>query len=291
MIGLAWSRSLPAGVGGLSLARESRQLLLWADDGTLTRLDRDGQHLVAHRLPYPLARAAFADDGRSVLTAGTAGQIGRHTMDLVPVWEKKLPRRPVAVALDHLGQRAAVADDGGGLLVLDDRGRRCWQATTPRPLVHLAFVPEAPVLLGAAEYGLVCAFDAAGSVLWRDGLVAHVGELAVTGVGDRAILACFTQGLCCYHPHTGARSALAQASPARLAAVSYRGDRLVTVGLEAQLVLRRTDGEPVESYTLPARPSAVALDALGGWLVALLLDGRLAALDLAEAWPRGVDRR
>ncbi|MFO0929989.1 MAG: PQQ-binding-like beta-propeller repeat protein [Gemmataceae bacterium] len=282
MIRLAWSRALAFSAAGLCLAREPAHPLVWCSDGRLARLDHGGQALAEFRLPYPLQLAAISDDGRTVLTAGTGGQVALYTLDFVPVWKTTVSRRPVAVALDHLGARAAVADDGGGLHIFDDRGQRVWQAATPRPLVHLAFVPEEAVLLGAAEYGLVCAFDARGDTLWRDGLVAHVGGLAVTGTGDRAVLACFTQGLFAYHPRRGGRTAIERASPARLVAVSYRGDRLVTAGLNADLAIRDPAGDVLAAHTLPAIPSAMALDGLGEFLYALLADGRLVGVELSR---------
>jgi hypothetical protein len=186
----------------------------------------------------------------------------------------------VALAQDHLGRQLAVADEGGGVLVFDTAGKVVWRATAARPLVHLAFVPEAPVLVGSAEFGQVCAFDRAGQPLWRDGLVAHVGSLAVNGDGGRIVLACFTEGLCCYALAQPKQVRLPKAAPSRLAALSYTGKTILTVGMDSQIVLRDTGGEVRDELPLPAPPVAVALEALGDSALAALSNGELIRVEL-----------
>ena len=50
----------------------------------------------------------------------------RLTGELDLVWERSLPHRPVAVALDPLGKALAVADEAG-VHVFDDTGRAIWR--------------------------------------------------------------------------------------------------------------------------------------------------------------------
>jgi hypothetical protein len=277
---LAWSRPLPAPPAGLSLAREPGTLLVRDQEHHLGRYDRTGQLELRQRAPASLAASAIADDGRVVAAAGRRGQVWLLTLDFVRLWERSVPRRPVGVALDGLGSRVAVADEAGGVTVFDREGREVWRATSPRPLLHLAFVPELPVLLGSAEYGLVCAFDDKGQMLWRDGLVAHVGSLAVTGDGSRAVLACFTDGLNCYAAMSPKRTVLARAAPSRLAALDYRGEALLTTGLANELARRGPDGEVRGVLLLPSGAVALAVDALGFAAVAALSDGTLAGVEI-----------
>ena len=49
-------------------------------------------------------------------------------------------------------------------------------------------------LVASADYGLVGSFDVRGEWRWRDGLVAHVGGLAVNGDGDQLVLVGFVVG-------------------------------------------------------------------------------------------------
>ena len=54
--------------------------------------------------------------------------------------------------------------------------------------------------LGAGlAIGLLAAFDLSCNCLWRDGLVATIGALAVNGSGDRIVLACYSEGLRFYN--------------------------------------------------------------------------------------------
>src|SRR5262249_37260907 len=137
----------------------------------------------------------------------------------------------------------------GGLHLFDRQGKAVWKVTTPRPLRYLAFIPEKPMLAASADFGLVACFDAAGKPLWRDGLVAHVGSLAVSGDGAVIALACFTEGLCCYAVDRGQPQRIAQAAPCNLAAISYTGDVMLTAGLNDQAALRDREGAVREEFT------------------------------------------
>ncbi len=174
---LDWSRPLPAPPLGLSFAREAGTSLVWDAEHHFCRLDRLGQMELRQRATTTLVAAALSDDGRTVAAVGKRGQLWLLTADFVRVLERPLERCPMAVALSSFGERVAVADDAGGLHVYDRSGHIVWRETVARPLVHLAFTPEAGALVGAAEFGLVCAFDAGGQCLWRDGLVAHFGAM------------------------------------------------------------------------------------------------------------------
>jgi hypothetical protein len=264
----------------MSLAREPGMILLWDVESHLVRLDRLGQIVVRKPVPGPLLSAACADDGNTAAAIGKRGQVWLLTSELVTIWERSLPRRPLALALDHLGRQLAVADEGGGVHVFDTAGKVVWRATAARPLVHLAFIPEAPVLVGTAEFGLVCALDRAGQGLWRDGLVAHVGALAVSGDGSRIVLACFTEGLCCYALAQPRQVRLPKAAPSRLVALSYSGKTILTVGLDSQVVLRDGEGEVRDELPLPAPPAAIAVEAMGESALAALGNGEVVRLEL-----------
>jgi hypothetical protein len=255
-------------------------LLVWDREHVLTRLDRLGQEIVRRSWPASIVSAVCADDGNTVAAIGKRGQVWMMTSELTTMWERSLPRRPVAVALDGLGRQLAVADEAGGVHVLDTAGKVVWRGEAARPLVHLALVPEAPVLVGSAEFGLVCAFDRTGHCLWRDGLVAHVGSLATSGDGGKIVLACFTEGLCCYALSQPKQERLPKAGPSRLAAMSYTGQAIVTVGLDSQLTLRDTTGAVRDELPLPAAPVALAAEALGESVVAVLASGELVRVEL-----------
>src|SRR5262249_53406119 len=156
----------------------------------------------------------------------------------------------LAVALDPFGRRIAVADAGGHVSLFDRRGRQLARVETPRPLRHLAFVPEAPRLVGCADLGLLACFDPAGHCLWREGLVGHVGALAGAGAGGRTALACFSEGLRFSALAGRKEGGVAPPEPCRLVALSYDGGRLLVGGLGNRLLLLDRDGQTLESLTL-----------------------------------------
>jgi hypothetical protein len=276
-----WSLATGAPPCGVALARESNQLLAWDEHHWLYLLSPRGERQAQARPVGALAAAAIADDGSALAVAGTAGEVSRLAPDLSPRWQRALRRPAVAVALDPFGRRLAVSDARGGLLLLDRDGRPLWEVQQPRPLHHLAFVPEAPFLLGAADFGLVVCLDAAtGRVVWRDGLAAHCGALATSGDGEVIVLACFSDGLRRYGRDGGPKGHVTTKEPCRLAALSFDGKLALVAGRANRLLLLDTGGK-VHGIHLLERPAvAVALAALGDRAAVALADGGVLALDL-----------
>ena len=98
-------------------------------------------------------------------------------------------------ALDPFGHRIALSDHRGNLLVLGRDGRTLCKAPQLRPLLQLAFIPEVPLLVGCADFGLVVCLEMNGRQVWRDGLAVHCGSLATSGNGERILLACYSDGV------------------------------------------------------------------------------------------------
>lgn len=258
-----WALATAGCPRGLALARERGWVLAWDDEGWLYLGDRGGKGQGQVQCRGPVTAAACADDGSAFAAAGGRGELWWLAPDLAPRWERSLPERAVALALDPFGQYLVAADAGGRLHGFDRRGRALWQVPTPRPLVHLAFIPEAPLLVGAADFGLVAGFDLAGQCLWRDGLVANIGALAASGDGARIVLACFSDGLRCYRKDGRKDARLPVREPCRLVAMTYDGRLMMTAGLGPALVLLGRDGEARGGETMEEAPAAVALGPLG----------------------------
>lgn len=264
--------------------REKGGVLARDDANWLYLVNRKGERQAQVPAPASLAAAAAADDGSAFATVGKRGEVWWLAPDLRPLWQRSVPNRPLAAALDPFGQYLAVADASGNLYVLNRRGRPVAQSQSPRPLHFLAFVPEAPAVVGAADYGLVASFDLKGRCAWRDGLVANVGSLATSGDGGRVLLACFSEGLCSYALSGPPPARLAQTEPCRLAALTFDGGRVLAVSLSHRLLLLDREGRTVSVQSVEKPPCAVALDPLGHTAVAALADRRLVCLDLRRAW-------
>jgi WD40 repeat protein len=233
--------------------------------------------------PIPPAAIACAEDGSAYAVGGslTPGVCWLEP-DLSPRWQRLLPQRVTALALEPHGRYVAAADAGCTLRLLDRRGHTFWQATTPRPLAHLAFVPEKPLLVGAADFGLVVCFGATGECLWRDGLVAHVGSLSVSGDGEWLLLACFSDGLYSYGSAGPPPQRIPLETACHLAALSYAGDCLLTGDRDNKVCLRGSDGALRDQLTLESPVQALALGALGEHGVAGLADGTIVRLEMTS---------
>ena len=273
-----WSRKLAAPPRGLALARERGWLLVWDSERGLHLFNRSGEPQARWQTADALTTRCCADDGGSFAAAGTQGQVWMLAPDLTPRWERTLPPRVTAVALDPFGQYLAAADGRGGLTLYDRDGRVRWNVANPRPLQHLAFIPERPALAAAADFGLVACYGVGGDVLWRDGPVAHTGGLAVSGDGAAIVLACFSDGLCRYSLDGPKRHALEKTGPCRLVAASYDGDAFLTIDLEQRLQLRDSTGAVRGDWPLDGAPTGLALSALGDEAYVALADGRVLGL-------------
>jgi hypothetical protein len=277
---ILWSYSLPASPRGLSLAREKRWLLVWDDRNALCLLDGSGR-LQAQRLsPGKVTTASCADDGSALAATGSRGEVWWLAPDLAPLWERRLAAPAVAAAIDSFGQYVAVADARGALHIFDRQGRPVTRIESPRPFQHLAFVPAGIYLAASADFGLVAYLDLQGRWAWRDGLVMHVGGLAVAGTDGGLILACYTEGLQRYALSGERRTPFSTVEPWQRVAVSFDGRVILAAGLSQRLHLLEGDGRLRSTYTLDAPPAALALAALGDQAFVAMPDARILALDV-----------
>jgi len=272
---------------GLSLARERESVLAWNGQDSLFLFNETGRLQAQRPSPVPIAAACGAEDGSAYAIGGSQTPvICWLDPDLSPRWQRPLPQRATAIALEPLGEYVAVADAGCTLHLIDRRGHPVWQATTPRPLSHLAFVPEKPVLIGAADFGLVLCFGAGGECLWRDGLVAHVGSLAVSGDGACVLLACFGDGLYRYSVAGPQQQRIPLDAACHVAALSYAGDRVFTADRESRICWRDGDGSLRDQITVDGPVVALALSALGEHGIAGLAGGAILRLDMRSGETR-----
>jgi hypothetical protein len=277
-----WSHHLPAQPRGLALARERGWVLAWDTHHWICLLNRAGDRQAQWHTPGKLVAACCADDGSAYAAVGGKGEVWWLAPDLMPRWERAIPDPATAVAMDCLGQYLAVADARSNLHLLDLTGRTVFRVQSPRPLHHLAFVPAAPLLVGCADYGLVACFESTGKLLWRDGLVAHIGSLAVTGDASQIALACFSEGIQRYTGAGAKIDRLTLPEPCHLAALSFDGRQLLVAGLGNQIRLLDPQGQTLATHIFDQPAAALSLGALGDRAVAALIDGPVVGLSLPE---------
>ncbi len=280
---LLWQCDPGPHLAGLALAREGGRLLARDGVGGIHLLDATGRKLAQQTALRGAVASCCASDGKRFGVAGTAGEVWLLGGDLAVRWERALPPPCRAVALDSFGDRLAAADGSGGLHLFDGGGKLLWRVECPRPLHHLAFVAEAAVVLGSADFGFVVCFDAAGHCTWRDTPVVHVGSLAASGDGGAIALACYGDGLYCYGLRQPRPQVLPQAAPCRLADVSYDGRTFLTAGLDERVSLRDASGVARAEWSAPSRPVALALSPAADRVVLALANGTIQALATATA--------
>ena len=275
-----WSLDVSGILQGLALARETGWTFLRDENHWLYLLNRDGVRQAQLRAPKELTASACADDGSALVAGGKDGDVWSLAPDLMPRWHFSLGQRVEGVAVEATGRYLAAADSGGGLSLLTRKGRLVWKVQTPRPLRFLTFLPEAPFLVGCADYGLVACFDAQGKMVWRDSPVAHVGGLAASGDGSIIALACFTDGLSRYSLKgpPPARQPLPGDHPCRLVALSYDGRTVLTTGFSGNILLLNDRGQVRGEHSLEAPASALALGALAERAVVGTSGGRILCL-------------
>jgi hypothetical protein len=275
---LTWSHPLPAQPRGLSLAREKGALVVWDETHWLYLLDRAGKRQAQRHLEGDLVAACLADDGSACVAVGTAGNLWWLAPDLTTRWQTSVApeaEKALAAAIDPFGQYVAVADDRQFLHLFNRRGEAVVKVKCPRAVHHLVFVPEAPLLLASADYGFVGGFDLTGNCRWRDGLVAHVGAMAVTGDGKQLALACFSEGLQRYGADGRRLERLPLDEQCRLVAIDFTGQQLLIAGLSKRLLLLDGGGKVLTTQALDQSALAVALGPLGDYAVLALADRRV----------------
>jgi hypothetical protein len=275
-----WSQHPGSALRGLSVARETGTALVWDDAGTLYLFNRAGELQARTKAAGALTAASISDDGSVLAAVGERGEIWRLTPDLQPRGGIRIRQRATACALDPFGSYLAVADGGGELHVFNAAGKRVSGTRTPRPLRHLVFIPEQPLLLGAADFGFVGCFELTGRCVWRDAFVSHIGGMAVDSAGSRILMACFSDGLRCYGLDGRALDAVRFDFPCRLVTQSCDGRRALVCDLGSQLRIVDQDGVMRTSWELDAVPVALALGPLGETYWAAFEDGQIAAAQL-----------
>lgn len=256
-----WSASVTGAIVSLALARETGFALIRDDGGCLTLISDTGTRQGQYRGQRELTASSCSDDGSAFIAGSKDGELTWLGRDLMPRWQQMLERRIEAVAVDPLGCHVAAAS-GNHLHLFTCQGKPLWKCETARPLRYLAFVPESAHVVGSADFGLAACFDARGEVVWRDGVVVHVGGLAVCGTGATVLLACFSDGLHRYAINRSHPERLSATEPCRVVAVGYDGKSYLTAGMSPTVRLMDSAMAVRRELKLAGPPAAIALSPL-----------------------------
>jgi hypothetical protein len=144
----------------------------------------------------------------------------------------------------------------------------------------LTFIPAAPFLVGASDYGLIACFDLNGKLLWRDGIVAHIGALSVSGAGEKIVLTCFSEGLQQYDVKGTNLGRQSLPEAARLAALTYDARHLLAAGMGNHLLWLDAQHRILSTHQLEKPAVAMGLSPLGDRIIVAPAESSLVGLDL-----------
>lgn len=276
---LGWSWSTDASLVGFALARETGEVFAADFSGDLYRLDRAGKIAGLTRGLKGIRALVWSDTGEAGAALLGDACMCRLTRDLKAAWTFDFPEPTVAAAVDPYGQNTAVSLADGGNLVLNNEQKQVSVFETQRPLSQLRFVTTQTDLVGAAEYGLLCCYQLDGSHKWSERLWSNIGDLSVTGDGERLFLAGFNVGIQTYDGKGNHRGSYVVEGTVNHVATSFTGDRLVATTVEGHLYWLDADGSLIWATAVDEEICQVACDPLGEWIVCGFSQGRLVRLD------------
>ncbi len=178
----------------MALAREAGTILAWDEGNQLYLLRRPG------RVAVVLA-GAEPDPGRrdqrrreADRAAGRGGRAGLLLLDadFSVQAERPAPSEASFVTIDPHGRYLAVGTRHGLLHLINRYGRPAGRLETMETLSHFCFVPDRPIVIGAAAFGMMVGVALEPSrgggrldteIIWQERLMSNVGRLAVNGDG------------------------------------------------------------------------------------------------------------
>lgn len=280
---MAWSVALDAPLAGLALARESSELLAVDASGGLYLLDRQGQVKTLTRGFKSLTALAWSDTGQHGAVATGRAKLSWFDHNLSVTWSANMPAEILCLAVDVHGHYIAVSLANNETIFFGADKQEVGRFKTIRPLRYLQLNAVRPLLLGAAEYGLVCChrLDKNGSEVWSERLWSNVGDMTVTGDGRQIYLARFNQGVQILDQRGQVQGSYhVEGTPSHVT-TSFAHNRLGVATVERAIYWLDADGELIWATNLPDDMKAILAEPLGTGMVCGLAEGRIYRLE----WP------
>lgn len=277
---LRWLFSLEAPLVAMDLGRESGEILAADEAGGLYRIDRRGELLKSSHGLRGVRVVAWSDTNAAGAVILGDRKVLRLNGNLEAEWSVGLPEAALGVALAPYGRQTAISLANGGNLVLGEQSEQLSIFETARPLKWIQFLANKPVLVGAAEYGQVCAHRINGERLWSEKCFASLGEMCAGADGETILVAGFNQGIQSFDGDDGSTkdSYLIEGTVGRVSC-SYNADRIAAATLERQLYWLKSDGRLLWSTEVDDEIVRVICDPLGEWLLVGLCSGHIYRLD------------
>ena len=283
----AWTVLSEAPLKGLALAREAGIVLAWDETDQLVLLDLHGEHRAVTRAPGKVLLATISDDGSRIALVVDGPRLHLLDADLGTLSERPAPPEPLGLAIDPHGRYLVISSRMCTNHVYTRHGKPAGKFDTQQALPFLTFVPDRPVLLAAASYGLLAAFAIEGSAgklaldpLWQDRQIANVGRLTTNGDGSIVLASCFTHGIQRYNVLGDNEGAYHLGGTCTHAVPDFAGRVIAVATLEGELAILNASGNVRWKTGLPRPAMALEVDPMGRFVIHGQATGEISRLDL-----------
>lgn len=276
---LRWSFTTEAPLVAIDLGRESGEVLAADDAGGLYRISRRGELLKSSHSLRNVRAVAWSDTNSFGLALVGDRKAFRLNGQLEPVWSVDLPDAALGIAVAPYGRQTAISLANGKNLVLGEQSEQLSIFETARPLRWIQFLAGKPVLIGAAEFGHVCAHRISGEQIWSTRGFASLGEMCAAADGKTILVAGFNQGIQSYDGKGESGDSYLMEGTVCRVSCSYNTDRIAAATLECQLCWINSEGRLLWASDVGEDIVRTLCDPLGKWLIVGLSSGRILRLD------------
>lgn len=276
---LGWSFMVDAPLVGMETAWETENVLAADETGGLYLLDQSGRIVTLTRRFQDITAIAWCDTGTAAAVILGDDELCLLNGQMAEQWRTRLHETILAVALAPYGQHIAISLADGQNIIYDCHRAVVSQFATVRPLSFLQFLATEPVILGAAEYGLLCCHALDGSALWNEKLWSNTGDMSATGDGATIYLAGFTYGVQVFDADGTHHGTYVLEGTPNHVSTGFEPRELFVTTLEKRIYRLDSAGDVQWTSLLPDDVHAVHCDPLGGGLVCGFSTGRILRLE------------
>ena len=274
-----WVFALEAPLVAMDMGSESGEVLAADESGGLFRISRRGELLTLSRGLRGVRAVAWSDTNAVGAVIAGDRKVIRLNANLEAVWSVGLPEPALGVALTPYGRQTAISLANGGNLILGEQSEQLTSFETIRPLKWIQFLASEPILIGAADYGHVCAHLINGQQLWSEKCFSSLGEMCASGNGESILLAAFNQGIQTLAEDGSTNDSFLIEGTVSRVSCSFKADRIAAATLERQLYWLDSDGQLRWTTEVDEEIVRVICDPLGKWLLLGLKSGHILRLD------------
>ncbi len=280
---LKWTFTAEGPLTCLKLLPETGEVVGADESGMLFRLDGRGRIAALTRVRHPVRVLDWSADGSCGVAVVGESTLHQFDRDFQSIWKIDLPEICMAVAIAPYGTHIVACLADARSIIINHHRRREAEFETIRPLSFARFSTAEPILISAAEHGLLCSHSLAGEELWYEKLWSNVGGIDMTGDASLIYLAAYHHGIQTIDGDGGSVGSYIVDGTVNHVAVSYEPNRLLASTLERHLYWLDADGQMLWATTAPDDVALLQCDALGEWCVCGFEQGRVLRLDWGGA--------